>query len=128
MQKSKFTTTDEYISSFPKNVRDQLEELRKTIKRAAPEAAEVISYNMPAFKFHGILLYFAAHTAHIGFYPGNASVISIFNDDLADYETSKGTIKFPMGKAIPANLLEKIVRYRVEENQERARLKGKKIK
>ena len=94
MQKSKFTTTDEYISSFPKNVRDQLEELRKTIKRAAPEAAEVISYNMPAFKFHGILLYFAAHTAHIGFYPGNASVISIFNDDLADYETSKGTIKF----------------------------------
>ncbi|MGE5457284.1 MAG: iron chaperone [Methanococcaceae archaeon] len=125
MSNIKFKNVDEYISTFSPNVKKLLESLRQTIQQAAPEAAELISYNMPAFKFHGILVYYAAHKEHIGFYPGNSTVIEIFKNDLVSYKTSKGTIQFPVEKTIPLNLVKKIVQYRVNQNLERAKTKGK---
>ncbi|MGE5410461.1 MAG: iron chaperone [Clostridiales bacterium] len=102
-----------------------MEEPGKTIKQAPPEAEEIISFNMPAFRFHGMLIYYAAHKNHIGFYPGSKSIIEIFREDLTGYNTSKGTIQFPIEKALPLALVKKIVKYRVTENLERAKAKGK---
>jgi len=112
----KFQTVEEYLSTLPKEVRSKMEKLRRAIKRTAPEATEVISYNMPAFRFHGILVYYAAHKEHIGFYPANTHVIEQFKDDLKTYETSKGTIKFPLAKPIPLDLVKRIVAFRVKQN------------
>jgi len=124
MNKAKFKTIDEYISAFPPKVKVLLRTLRKTIKQAAPEAEEVISYNMPAFKYYGrILVYFAAHTKHVGFYPGNSVVNEVFKDDLIAYETSKGTVKLPFEKGIPIGLIKKIIKYRVKENLNKAKIK-----
>ncbi len=110
-----YKTIDEYIVTFPENVQNILQELRRTIKDAAPQAEEVISYQMPAFKLNGILVYFAAFKNHIGFFP-TSSGIAAFKKELSEYETSKGTVRFPMDKPIPVDLVKKIVRYRVEEN------------
>lgn len=117
----KFKTVEEYLSVLPKKSRQILEKLRKAIKQAAPEAEEVISYNMPAFRYHGIVVYYAAHKEHIGFYPADTHVIEQFRDDLKGYETSKGTIKFPLDKPIPLDLVKRIVEFRVKQNLERAR-------
>lgn len=125
IQPTKFESVDEYLSTLPLNVKKLLEELRKTIKQAAPEAEEMISYNMPAFRFHGMLIYYAAHKNHIGFYPGSKSIIEIFREDLTGYKTSKGTIQFPIELTLPLALVKKIVKYRVNENLERAKAKGK---
>jgi uncharacterized protein YdhG (YjbR/CyaY superfamily) len=116
---------DEYIAGYPEKVRIKLEELRTTINKAAPEAQEKISWRMPSFTMKGMLLYFAAHTNHIGFYP-LSSAIKAFEKELAHYNTSKGTIQFPHNKPLPLNLIRKIVRFRVKENLLKAELKGKK--
>jgi uncharacterized protein YdhG (YjbR/CyaY superfamily) len=110
---------DEYIATFPKDVQKILEELRTTIRKAAPEAEEVISYQMPAFKYHGMLVYFAAYKKHIGFYP-TPSGIEAFRKELAVYEAAKGSVQFPIGNPLPLNLISKIVKYRVKENLARA--------
>lgn len=110
-----FKTIDEYIATFPKNVQIILEELRQAIRESAPAAEETISYQMPAFKLNGILVWFAAFKNHVGFYP-KTSAIEAFKEELSGYETSKGTIRFPINKPIPFNLVKKIVRYRVKEN------------
>lgn len=123
--KAKFLTIDEYHSTCPQEVRAILEELRNAITKAAPMAEEVISYNMPAFKLNGILVYYAANKKHIGFYTAS-SITTVFKDDLADFKTSKGTIQFPIGKAIPTDLVKKIVEYRVNENLAKAKSIGKK--
>jgi uncharacterized protein YdhG (YjbR/CyaY superfamily) len=115
----KYTSVDEYIADMPDRTREILERLRKAIHQAAPEAEEVISYNMPALRFHGILLYYAAHAEHIGFYPGNATLIRVFEKELAGYETSKGTIRFPLSRPLPVALVKKIVKKRVQENLSR---------
>ncbi|HSD64518.1 MAG TPA: DUF1801 domain-containing protein [Ignavibacteriaceae bacterium] len=122
----KFKTVDEYFSSLSPPVRSILEKLRQTIKQAAPEAEEVISYNMPAYKYHGMLVYFMSHKNHIGFYPGNKVVNEVFKIELKDYKTSKGTIQFPINKSIPGRLIKRIVRFRIKENIEKERLKEKK--
>jgi uncharacterized protein YdhG (YjbR/CyaY superfamily) len=127
MNKTKFKTIDEFISTFPPKVKVLLLTLRKTIKQAAPEAEEVISYNMPAFKCYGrILVYFAAHTKHVGLYPASRMVNKVFKDDLIAYETSKGTVKLPFEKGIPIGLIKKITRFRVKENMYKAKSKLKK--
>jgi len=113
---------DEYISRFPADIQLMLEKMRATIKHAAPEAEETISYQMPAFKLNGILVYFAAFKDHIGFFP-TASPIVAFQKELAPYKLSKGTIQFPYDKPIPYHLVEKIVQFRVKENK--AKIKGK---
>jgi len=119
----KFKSVDEYISSFPKDVRTLLEEMRTTVTQAAPKAQEVISYNMPAIKQHGVLVYYAAGKSHIGFYP-TASPMQEFKDQMTKYKTSKGAIQFPMDQPIPIALVKKIVRFRMKENAERALAKA----
>jgi uncharacterized protein YdhG (YjbR/CyaY superfamily) len=113
--KKAFKTIDEYIAAFPENVQSILEELRQAIRESAPEAEEAISYQMPSFKLNGILVWFAAFKNHIGFYP-KTSVIEAFKEELSDYEVTKGTIRFPMNKPIPLDLIKKIVKYRIKEN------------
>ena len=110
-----FKTVDEYIASFPKNVQMVLEEMRQTIKNAAPQAEETISYKMPAFKQNGVLVWFAAFKNHIGFFP-TALGVEAFKTELTEYETSKGTIRFPLDKPIPCDLVKRIVQYRVKAN------------
>ncbi len=116
LSKKVFKTIDEYIATFPKHVQSILQELRQVIKEVAPEAEEGISYQMPAFKLNGYLVYFAAWKNHIGFYGATNSAIELFKDELSGYEISKGTIKFPLDKPIPFDLVRKIVKYRVKEN------------
>jgi uncharacterized protein YdhG (YjbR/CyaY superfamily) len=117
MNKSRkhFETIDEYIAMFPRDVQAILEELRQTIRDSAPDAEEVISYQMPAFRLNGILVFFAAFKSHIGFYP-TSSGVSAFRKELYSYEVSKGTIRFPIDEPLPFDLIKKIVRYRVKEN------------
>jgi uncharacterized protein YdhG (YjbR/CyaY superfamily) len=115
MPKKVFKTIDEYIASFPRNVQSILEEIRQAIRDSAPEAQEAISYGMPTFKLNGNLVHFAAFKNHIGFFP-TPSAIEAFKEELSDYEVSKGTVRFPMNKPIPFDLVRKIVRYRVKEN------------
>jgi uncharacterized protein YdhG (YjbR/CyaY superfamily) len=110
-----FKTVDEYIASFPENVQRILQEMRKVIRDAAPKAEEVISYKMPAFKLNGILVWFAAFKNHVGFFP-KMSAIDAFKKELSGCEVSKGTIRFPLDKPIPFDLVRKIVKYRIEEN------------
>ena len=119
---SKFKTVDEYLSTLLANTKGILKELRKTIKQAAPQAEELISYNMPAFKLHGMLVYYAAYKEHIGFYPA-PSGIEAFKKEVSGYEGAKGSIKFPMGKPLPLSLITKIVKFRVKENLEKQRQK-----
>ena len=110
-----FTTIDEYIALFPEDVQDKLTKIRAVIKAAAPQAAERISYRMPAFTLNGILVYFAAFTTHISFFPTSSGVAK-FKEELAGYESSKGTIRFPLDKPIPYDLIGRITTFRVQEN------------
>jgi len=119
--KSKFKTIDEYVATFPKNVRDVLEEFRRVIRESAPEAEEAISYGMPAFKLNGNLVYFAAWKNHVGFYPGGSSAVEVFKKELAPYKQSKGTVQFPYDKPIPFDLVKRIVKFRVTENLQKKR-------
>jgi uncharacterized protein YdhG (YjbR/CyaY superfamily) len=116
-----------YIASFPAHTQKLLKQLRSAIKKAAPKAEEVISYRMPAFRLNGILVWYAGYKAHIGFYPC-ASSIKAFKEELKPYKTSKGAIQFPLDKPIPLKLVERIVKFRVQENQEKQRMKGVKNK
>ena len=113
-----FKTIDEYIKTFPEDVQRILKKMRKTIRNAAPEAAEAISYQMPAFKLNGALVYFAAFKNHIGFYP-TSSGIEEFKKELSPYKGGKGSVQFPIKKPIPYDLLKKIVIFRMKENQEK---------
>jgi uncharacterized protein YdhG (YjbR/CyaY superfamily) len=108
-------TIDEYIAGCPEHIRGRLNELRATIKKAAPGAEEKISYRMPAFNLNGILVYFAAQTRHIGFYP-TSSGVNAFKKEITDYKSSKGAIQFPIDKPLPLELIARIVRFRVKEN------------
>ena len=118
----KFKDTDEYISNFPEEIRIKLNELRATIKAAAPEASEKISYQMPTFYFHGNLVYFAAFKSHIGFFP-TASGVEVFKNELSGYKHSKGAIQFPFNEPLPLKLVTRIVKFRVLENLKRSKTK-----
>ncbi len=109
-----FNEIDLYIADFPALTRKMLEQLRATIKLAAPEASEVISYGMPAYKQNGILVYFAAYKNHIGLYP-MASGVEAFKSVLSGCKMSKGTIQFPLDKPLPLEIIAEIVRFRVVE-------------
>ena len=113
--RQQYKTIDEYIKMFPADIQIILEQIRQIIRKAAPEAEEVISYQMPAFKQNGILVYFAAHKNHIGFYP-TSSGIEAFKKELSCYKGSKGAVQFPLDEPIPFDLVEKIVTFRVKEN------------
>ena len=118
-------TIDEYIISFPLEVQKLLMELRIAVKEAAPLAEEKISYRMPSFKYKGMLVYFAAYKNHIGFYP-LAAGIEAFKDKIMKYNTSKGTVQFPLDKPLPVKLIKQIVKFRVKENLKKGSGKTKK--
>jgi uncharacterized protein YdhG (YjbR/CyaY superfamily) len=110
---------DEYLAGVPKEARATLAKLRKTIKAAAPRASEVISYQMPMYKHHGMVIGFAAFKNHCSIFPGSA-VMDEYKEELSRYDTSKGTIRFPASKPLPAALVTKLVKARIKENEARA--------
>ncbi|MCC6419626.1 MAG: DUF1801 domain-containing protein [Gemmataceae bacterium] len=118
---------DAYISQFPDDVQAILDKVRATIRKAAPEASETISYQMPAFKQHGILVYFAAWKKHIGMYPP-ISGDKALEKAVARYAGPKGNLQFPLDEAIPSDLIERIVKLRVKQDSEKAAAKRKKRK
>jgi uncharacterized protein YdhG (YjbR/CyaY superfamily) len=104
---------DGYISGFPEEVQTLLRKMRRTIGRAAPNAEETISYNVPAFTLRGKkLVWFAAFKAHIGFYPG-AAAIAAFKKELSPYKTAKGSVQFPFKDPLPLDLVSRIVKFRL---------------
>jgi len=118
---SKPTSTDAYIASFPADVQTKLQQVRAAVKAVAPDAVEVISYSLPAFKLQGaMLVWFAAHTQHIGLYP-RASAIEAFADKLKAYKFAKGSIQFPFDQPLPLDLITDIVKFRVGEIAQKAK-------
>jgi len=121
--KISFTSIDEYIATFPEETQKILKEIRATIKAAAPDAEEKISYQMPTFTLKGNLVHFAAFKKHIGFYPVPTG-IEKFKKELAAYESGKGSVQFPLDEPIPYDLISRIVKFRVKENLVKAKGKG----
>jgi uncharacterized protein YdhG (YjbR/CyaY superfamily) len=119
-----FADIDGYISQFPADVRAILEQARATIRSAAPDAKELISYQMPAFKGHGMLVYFAAWKKHIGLYPP-ISGDKALEKAVSKYAGPKGNLQFPLDEPIPLNLIERIVKLRVKQDAEKAAAKRK---
>ncbi len=123
--RSRPTTIDEYIEGFPDDIQEILTKVRKTVRQAAPEADETISYQIPTFRLNGSLVHFAAFKNHLGFYP-TPSGTKAFQSQLAPYKHGKGTIRFPFDQPIPYDLITDIVKFRVQENQAKAEAKRKK--
>ncbi|WP_257666145.1 iron chaperone [Parapedobacter tibetensis] len=131
MEKSKtpgFSSVDEYLTSLGDEASATLKRVRTIIKEAAPEAEETISYQMPAYKYHGMLIYFAAWKNHWGLYPASSATREFFKDELANYKQSKGTIQFPWNAPLPEDLITQIVKKRVVENMEAAKEKTTKTR
>jgi uncharacterized protein YdhG (YjbR/CyaY superfamily) len=118
-------TIDDYIDLQNEGDKIVLEQFRQIIKKAAPKAEEVISYGMPAFKQHGVLVYFAASKNHFGFYPTSKPIL-VFADKLKNYQCSKGAIQFPKNEKLPTKLISDIVKFRLKEDSEKFELKKKK--
>jgi uncharacterized protein YdhG (YjbR/CyaY superfamily) len=115
---------DEYIAGFPKDIRERLEKVRETIRKAAPEAEEAIKYRMPTFVLNGNLVHFAAFKNHIGFYPAPQG-IEEFKEELSAYKGAKGSVQFPYDRPIPFDLIGRIVKFRAEKNRAKAGAKKK---
>ena len=115
----KFKSVDDYILSFPPGTQILLQQMREAIKKAAPAAEETISYNMPAFKHNGMLVWYAGYKNHIGFYP-KPSGLEAFKKELSKYKSSKGAVQFPVDEPLPLALVGKIVKFRVKENSKKA--------
>jgi uncharacterized protein YdhG (YjbR/CyaY superfamily) len=122
----KYTTIDEYIALYPEETQKILQEIRAIIKAAAPDAEEAIKYQMPTFVWNGNLVHFAAFKNHIGLYP-TPSGTEKFKTELSDYEGGKGSIRFPLSKPIPYDLIRKIVAFRVQETLVKTEAKKKKV-
>ena len=120
-------TIDEYIATWPADIRAKLLSMREAIKKAAPKAEEAISYNMPTFRQNGYLVYFAAFKNHIGFFPV-PSGMKAFEKELSKFKTGKGSVQFPYDQPLPLALVAKIVKFRVRENMAKAEAKKKKVK
>ncbi|MGQ0797458.1 MAG: iron chaperone [Methanobacteriota archaeon] len=116
-------SVDEYLASVPADMRPALQNLRKTIREAAPEAEEVISYQMPAFRHHGMLVYYAAFKDHCSFFVGSSAARRKFAAVLKPFAAGKGTVHFTPQRPLPAALVKRIVKARVAENEARAQAK-----
>ena len=123
MQTKTFKDIDEYIAGFPKDVQQILKKIRSTIKKAAPDAEEAISYQMPTFKLKGNLIHFAAFKNHIGIYP-MPSATEKFKKQLSRYESGKGSIRLPLDEPIPYELIDKITKFRVKQNLVKAKARS----
>lgn len=111
-------TVDSYIASFPEDVQTLLQQVRKTIRQAAPDATEAIKYAIPTFVLNGNLVHYAAFKHHIGFYPAPTG-IKAFEKELSPYKQGKGSIQFPLDQPLPLDLITKIVLYRVKQNAQK---------
>ena len=118
-----FKTIDEYIGTFPPEVRKILGQLMEKIHEAAPEAGEAIKYGIPTFTLNGNLVHFAAFEHHIGFYP-TPSAIEAFKGELSRYNTTKGTVQFPIDEPVPFDLVKRMVEFRVKETQDGGKKKS----
>lgn len=125
MKSSPASSVDEYISGFPQNIQDILEQVRATVKKAAPGAEEAIKYAIPTLTLKGNLVHYAAFKNHIGFYPAPSGTEE-FKAELSVYKSGKGSVQFPLDKPMPLTLITKIVKFRVRENLEKAAIKPKK--
>ncbi len=123
--RAKAATVDEYISLFDGEVKSRLETLRKAIRTAAPEAEEVISYSIPAYKYHGFLIYFSAYTAHISISFPPHGIMQAFASELAPYKTSKSTVQLPLDHPLPLELVKKMVTFKMQENLQLEAAKAK---
>lgn len=126
-EKRRFATVDEYLAAHDGLVRAQLDEMRAIIRAAAPDAEEKISYQIPTFAQNGIIVSFAAWKEHIGLYPAPSGV-DAFRDAIAPYFESKGTLRFRLDEPLPAELIQRIVRYRLDENNDKAKAKAAKMR
>lgn len=115
---NEFTNIDEYIATFPMDIQKKMQELRAVIKSSATDAVEKISYQMPTFYLNGNLIHFAAYKNHIGLYP-TPNGIEAFSDELSKYKGGKGSKQFPLNEPLPLDLISRIVKFRVAENQKK---------
>ncbi|WP_293307500.1 iron chaperone [Pedobacter sp. UBA5917] len=122
MEQPKPENIDQYIANFPVDKQKLLQQVRETIHKAVPLAKEVISYGMPAFKQHTVLVYFAGYAKHIGFYP-TGSGIEAFKDEFSDYKWSKGAVQFPLDKPLPLELITRITKFKAEHDLEKTKKK-----
>ena len=127
MLMEKSNNIDEYIKGFPAPIQKLLQQVRETIKKAAPDADETIKYSMPTFTLNGNLVHFAAFKNHIGLYP-TPNGIDAFKKELSVYKGAKGSVQFPLDQPMPLELIAKIVKYRVEYNTSKVRKKKVSIK
>ena len=118
---------DEYIEGFPPDVQKTLKKIRQTIRKAAPDAEETISYQMPAFKLHGMLIFFAGYANHISLYPAPRGAAE-FKKELTAYKGGKGTVQLPLDEPIPYDLVTRIVKFRVAQNLEAVKAKQRKTR
>ena len=122
MAKTDFKSVDEYIATHPEDVQAILQRVRSTIRKALPGAEEAISYQIPAYKLHGdTVLFFAGWKQHFSIYPATDGVVEAFADELAPYEVSKGTIRFPLSEPVPVRLITRIAKLRAKEAAEHAK-------
>lgn len=115
-------TIEAYISDFPAAVQERLQHLRNLIHEVAPDAVEIISYGMPAFRLGTILVYFAAHKNHIGFYPYSSAIVA-FQEALSGYKSAKGSVQFQHDQPLPYDLIRRIIAFRAKENREKLAIK-----
>ena len=121
MARTNFKSVDEYIATHPEDVQAILERVRRTIRKAVPDAEETISYQIPTYKLHGgAVLFFAGWKHHYSLYPATDHIVEAFKDDLAPYEVNKGTIRFPLSQPVPVRLIGRIAKLRAKEAAERA--------
>lgn len=122
MEQPKPENIDQYIADFPIETQKLLQQIRETIHKAVPEAKEVISYGMPAFKQNTVLVYFAGYAKHIGFYP-TGSGIEAFKEEFTQYKWSKGAVQFPLNKPLPLDLITRITKFKAEKDLEKVKKK-----
>jgi uncharacterized protein YdhG (YjbR/CyaY superfamily) len=127
-EREKFETVDEYIATFPENAQLILQEIRKVMKENAPGAEELISYNIPAFKYRGMLIYYSGYQKHVSVSTAPFKVFEVFEKELSAYKRSKSTVQFPLYQPVPYQLIGEMTRFRVKENREIAEAKAAKKK
>ena len=125
MPKIEWKSVDEYLAAQPEATHRILGRVRSAIRKAMPEAEEVISYKIPAYKLHGrVVIYFAGWKEHYSIYPASGALVAEFREELAPYEISKGTIRFPLSRPVPVKLIERIAKFRAQETAKRAKAKA----
>ena len=125
MANTAYKDVDAYIAAQPKAVQRVLERVRTVIRKAVPQAQELISYQIPAYKVDGAMaIYFAGWKQHYSIYPASEALVAAFGDELADYELSKGTIRFPLSESVPVHLIQRIAKFRAHEAIERAKARS----